>query len=1126
MDRNIIIELKLRIVITTLMVVMTMFFAPCSIVAQDNPYRIDNDLFDLYQKAYKEKNNKKGFVLADSLYSLAKKRSNGKAACLSLTVAAAYHRSRNDLKNLENTVEMLKSEARNVGLNTYFYYAYSLLSVYCLNTHRTMKALQVIKEMGDVAYSENDNYGIHTYQKLKGNLYYVYGDYVKATECYKEAIDIHDKYFKKQDCSNAYIDLAQCLDKLTRRDEAIALLKKGLDNARNPYSKPAMYCRLCKLLFWDKKYDEYRKTFAEAEKQFDKGFDNEDVLNLKVMMALVDNDPQKALELAAQHKAKAYKDEAMRDIFVATGQYDKAYLIYIQRACDVEWAVRRNSAEYDLAEYDAWIETNELQLSKARLEYELAQQRIRKAEEENKIHQQMQENVAMKLANDEQTIAKMRTDSLSRAAEAEMHEAEMARLAAENKQNRLIMYAAAIFFIIIIVYAAFARKRTKMAIGLLEEKQVQLASALNKAQEAERVKNAFVESFGQKVNEPMNKVLALSKTLIDNNGTLDEKEKEKQCEEMATTAETLTAMLDGVLKNALNNSARNAAKTIILLLTAMTSFLPAWSLGVEKEIGDELDKGHTLTALKKAVQEKKEAEAVNDTRRLFVACRMAGDVFFKRHYFKRAQDEYEEAAAMLLSRKVYGIDPTLMFVNMSRICRMHKEYDDARRYLNDAVAFDKRRNHVKAITRERAKLDFETYGKDIPVAIVSDMTPEEQLRHKEMSYVKQGKWEEACRVFQEEVVMHRRCIEEILKNDRLEMSKVAGNRKLESENMRMKAVSSNLLAQQVSREGELAKSLLTKQRLVTESNALLLNKLKAEARLGNTKAARDRKVMEMHRQQTKLHRWGAMVTAILLALVIVMALSYFYHSYIHKKRLREKNEELDRALKEVEKSEKTKTMFIQNMSHEIRTPLNAIVGFTQLITAQTEELSEEEKTGFVNIVRNNSELLRHLVHDVTSLSELGSGQYVANLTDWKLNQLCRQALETVRHRARPDVPLVFETNVSDNFMIRTDVHRLMEVLINFLTNAIKYTEQGNITLQCQKDEEEGKLTLAVADTGVGIPKEKRAEIFERFAKLDSFHQGTGLGLHICTMIAKMLNGEVGVDPEYNEGARFYLKLKL
>ena len=1124
MDTNLNIELKLKIVITAFFVVMMMFFSPYKIAAQDNPYKIDNDLYNLYQKAYNAKKDKSGLTFADSLYSLAKKRNNGKAACLSLTITAAYYRSHNDVKNFEHTVEMLKNEAKNARLNTYYYYAYSILSVYYLNTHRTIKALQVIKEMGDQAYAENNHYGLYTYHKLRGNLYYVYGDYVKATECYQQAINIHHNHVEKLDCSNLYIDLAQCLDKLTRRNEAIDLIKKGLENTVNPYAKSAMYFRLCKLLFWDKKYDEYRKTFAEAEKQFNKGFDKEDVLNLRVMRALVDNDTEKALKLAEQHKTKAYKDEAMRDIYVATGQFDKAYPIYMERACEVEWAVRRHSAEYNLAEYDAWLETNELQLSKATLEYELAKQRITKAEEENEIQLQMQENMAMKLANDSNAIAKMRTDSLLRSAETEMHEAEMVRLAAENKQNKLIMYSAAIFFFIIIAYAAFVRNRNKFAIDMLEGKQAQLASALNKAQEAERVKTAFVDSFGQKVTEPMNKVLEISKSLIDAKEALNAKDKDRLCGEMTTTAESLTTMLNGLLKNALDDSVRHTAKTILLTLTLVSSFLPAFGYSIEKETRDALEKGHTLTALRMVMQEKKEASAVNDKRRLFVACRMAGNVFLQRHYYKRAQDEYEEAAALLLSGATYDIDPTSLFVNLARICRMHKEYGNARKYLDNAVAFDMRRQHKQAIGREKAKLDFETLGKDIPKELFAVMTPAERLRHEEISYVKQGKWEDACRVFQEEVVMHRRNIEDILKNDRREMSEIAGNRKLESENMRMKTASSNMLAEQVSREAELAKSLLTKQQLVTESNTLLLNKMKAEARLGNTKAARDRKVMEMHRQQTKLNRWGAITTAVLLAFVVIIIMSYFYHSNIHKKKLRAKNIELDRALKEVERSEKTKTMFIQNMSHEIRTPLNAIVGFTQLISAQGDELSEKEKMEFVNIVKNNSELLQHLVHDVTSLSELGSGQYVANLANHKLNTLCQQALDTVRHKAHPDVPLVFDTNVDDDFMICTDAHRVLEVLINFLTNAIKYTEQGSITLQCQNNDAEGKVTLAVADTGVGIPEGKHTEIFERFAKLDSFHQGTGLGLHICTVIAKMLNGEVGIDPDYKKGARFYLKL--
>ena len=142
------------------------------------------------------------------------------------------------------------------------------------------------------------------------------------------------------------------------------------------------------------------------------------------------------------------------------------------------------------------------------------------------------------------------------------------------------------------------------------------------------------------------------------------------------------------------------------------------------------------------------------------------------------------------------------------------------------------------------------------------------------------------------------------------------------------------------------------------------------------------------------------------------------------------------------------------------------------------------------------------------------------------NELCRMSIETVRHRARPDVPILFTTNVDDKFMFSTDGMRMAQVIINFLTNAIKYTEEGNITVDCSFDPETKMLTVSVADTGCGIPKEKQQEIFERFAKLDSFHQGTGLGLNICHVISQRLGGKVGIDPEYDKGSRFFLTLPV
>ena len=124
------------------------------------------------------------------------------------------------------------------------------------------------------------------------------------------------------------------------------------------------------------------------------------------------------------------------------------------------------------------------------------------------------------------------------------------------------------------------------------------------------------------------------------------------------------------------------------------------------------------------------------------------------------------------------------------------------------------------------------------------------------------------------------------------------------------------------------------------------------------------------------------------------------------------------------------------------------------------------------------------------------------------------------------MPILFTTNIEDNFTINTDGMRVSQVIINFLTNAIKYTEEGNIKVDCMYDATTKVLTISVTDTGCGIPKDKQLEIFERFAKLDSFHQGTGLGLNICHVISQRLGGKVGIDPDYDKGSRFFLSIPV
>lgn len=272
------------------------------------------------------------------------------------------------------------------------------------------------------------------------------------------------------------------------------------------------------------------------------------------------------------------------------------------------------------------------------------------------------------------------------------------------------------------------------------------------------------------------------------------------------------------------------------------------------------------------------------------------------------------------------------------------------------------------------------------------------------------------------------------------------------------------------------------------------------------------------------------VLTLLLALTLsVMILTVIYgitkrtlakRLIIANEKLREGIGKLNVAKDRAQQSERMKMRFVQNMSHEIRTPLNAIVGFSQLLTSMDSQLDTSEKRNLSKYISDNSNMLITLVDDIIDITSLESGQFVMKMSEVNIVELCREALETVRHRKADDVTLNFSTILPDPFVITTDQNRVRQVLINLLTNAEKSTTHGSITLECKLTDHGKNIMFVVTDTGVGIPKEKIHEIFQRFSKLDKSKPGTGLGLDICRTIASKLGGEVNIDPEYSGGARF------
>lgn len=271
-------------------------------------------------------------------------------------------------------------------------------------------------------------------------------------------------------------------------------------------------------------------------------------------------------------------------------------------------------------------------------------------------------------------------------------------------------------------------------------------------------------------------------------------------------------------------------------------------------------------------------------------------------------------------------------------------------------------------------------------------------------------------------------------------------------------------------------------------------------------------------EQYRYQIWVAAVVLIILVGGLLISLYYYFRMKRLKDDLERSEVDLREAKERAEESNRLKSAFLANMSHEIRTPLNAIVGFSDVLAMGG--VSEEEHRHFFEIIKTNSDLLLRLINDILDISRLESGKVQLTYETIDVVQLARHALTSVEFSRNTSTNrFVFKAH-PESFMLRTDTQRMQQVMINLLSNADKFTKEGTITLEFWVDTHKKIAFFAVTDTGCGIPKEKHKLVFERFEKLNEYAQGTGLGLAICKLIVLKWGGNIWVDPDYEEGARF------
>lgn len=231
----------------------------------------------------------------------------------------------------------------------------------------------------------------------------------------------------------------------------------------------------------------------------------------------------------------------------------------------------------------------------------------------------------------------------------------------------------------------------------------------------------------------------------------------------------------------------------------------------------------------------------------------------------------------------------------------------------------------------------------------------------------------------------------------------------------------------------------------------------------------------------------------------------------------EAQEKLKQETQRANESERQKSMFLANMSHEIRTPLNSIVGFCDLL--QTIDAPEDRKE-FLRIIRNNCSMLLHIINDVLIISSMDTDGLTIEPHDVDFATTFDDVCATFVQQVNENGIQFIKENPYSSLRTKLDNDRIQQVIVNFITNAIKHTSQGHIRVGYSI--EDGGIRIYCEDTGSGIPKEKCEDVFRRFVKLNDFVQGTGLGLSICKAIADSCGGRIGVDSELGRGSTFWI----